>query len=197
MYALRTHRNVMPIFCSTIFLHFIFRTSASRQSIRLDYAPFLMQNILQPMIDDGNEGVEESLSVIKEYRLLREDIDSLVELATWPGKKKLMDSVDGRVKAALTRAYNKEVEAYSYSAIATTKKKRLAARDDDYSNEYGEDGDDGSISDNDEDDDNLENDALIKQKQKKAPAKTSTTSKASKPSTSGTSKKKATSSKKK
>lgn len=174
-------------------MHLIFRTSASRESIRLDYAPFLLQNILQPLIDDKNEGVEESLSVIKEYRLLREDIDSLAELTIWPGKKNLMDSVDGRVKAALTRAYNKEVEAYTYSTITATKKKRSAASDDDYSNEFGEEENDGSISDSD-DDDKVENDAFIKQKQKKAPAKAST---ASKPSTSGTSKKKATSSKKK
>lgn len=162
-------------------------------SSRLWYRYFLVQNILQPLIDDKNEGVEESLSVIKEYRLLREDIDSLAELTIWPGKKNLMDSVDGRVKAALTRAYNKEVEAYTYSTITATKKKRSAASDDDYSNEFGEEENDGSISDSD-DDDKVENDAFIKQKQKKAPAKAST---ASKPSTSGTSKKKATSSKKK
>lgn len=175
-------------------LLFLFRTSASRQSIRLDYAPFLLQNIVQPLIDDQNDGVEESLNVMKEYRLLREDLDSLAELTSWPGKKNLLESVDGRVKAALTRAYNKEVSPYTYSTVTAAKKKKLTAADDNYAG-LGEDGDGGDLSD-DEDDDKLENDNLIKSK--KATAK----SKSTKPSTSGTSRgastsKKATSSKKK
>lgn len=168
----------------------MFRTSASRQSIRLDYAPILLKNIVDPLIEDENDGIEESLNVIKEYCLLREDLDSLVELTTWPGKKNPMERVNGRVKAALTRAYNKEVAPYSYSVVTATKKKRLAASDDDYMDELGEDG--GSVSD-DEEDDSIENDALIK-KAKKEPAKASAKNK---PSTSGTSKKKATTSKKK
>lgn len=168
----------------------LLRTSASRQSIRSDYAPLLLKNILQPLVDDKNEGIEETLSVMKEYRLLREDIDSLVELTTWPGKKNLMESVDGRVKAALTRAYNKEVEAYTYSAITATKKKRMAASDD-YVDELDEDGNNGgAASDDNDDDDNVANDALIKKKENKPTAK-------AKPSTSGTTKKKAPASKKK
>lgn len=157
----------------------------------MDYAPILLKNIVDPLIEDENDGIEESLSVIKEYCLLREDIDSLVELSTWPGKKSPMELVNGRVKAALTRAYNKEVAPYSYSTITATKKKRQAASDD-YENEL-EEGNGGSISDDNEEDDSIENDALIK-KAKKEPAKASAKNK---PSTSGTSKKKATSSKKK
>lgn len=170
-----------------------FRTSASRQSIRLDYAPFLLENILQPLIDDQNEGIEESLNVMKEYRLLREDLDSLVELTSWPGKKNLIESVDGRVKAALTRAYNKEVTPYTYSNVTAAKKKKLTAADDDYLG--GEEGE-GGVSSDDEDDDKLENDTLIKSKK----ANTKASTKSSKPSTSrgaGTSSKKATTSKKK
>lgn len=183
-----------------IFRDFHFSTSASRESIRLDYAPFLLHNIAQPMIDDQNDGVEEALSVMKEYRLLREDLDSLVELTTWPGKKSVLDSVDGRVKAALTRAYNKEVAPYSYStATAATKKKKIAAGDDDYLNEFG----DGEtlLSDSDDDDDNLDNDNLIKSKKGGAGSKNGGSSKASQPSTSGrssaSSSKKGASSKKK
>lgn len=196
--------NISAIFRNTQIgiYHFILRTSASRESIRLDYAPFLLKNILQPLIDDQNDGVEESLNIMKEYRLLREDVDSLVELTTWPGKKNLWESVDGRVKAALTRAYNKEVSPYTYSTVTAAKKKKLAAADDDFVG-LGDDGDGGDVSD-DDDDDKLENDNLIKSK--KSNTKSSGKS-SSKPSTSGTSRgtsrgagtssKKATSSKKK
>lgn len=119
----------------------------------------------------------ESLNIIKEYRLLRENIDSLVELTTWPGKKNPMEAVDGRVKAALTRAYNKEVEVYTYSAATTVKKKKTIASDEDYMNEYEENGDQFSDS-TDEDTDNIDNDALIKQK-KSSTSKASGSSKAS------------------
>lgn len=136
------------------------------------------------MIDDQNEGVEESLHVMKEYRLLREDLDALVELTTWPGKKSKWDSVDGRVKAALTRAYNKEVAPYTYSAITATKKKKIAVSDEDYLNELGEE--EGHVSDSeDEDDDKLENDTLIKSKKPSASSKASGSAKTSKPGTSG------------
>lgn len=151
---------------------------------------------MQPLIDDQNDGVEESLNVMKEYRLLREDLDALVELTSWPGKKNLMEKVDGRVKAALTRAYNKEVAPYTYSTVTASKKKKLAAADDDYDG-LGEEGDGGGLSD-DEDDDKLENDNLIKSKK----STTKSSGKSTKPSTSGTKRaastsKKATSSKKK
>lgn len=176
-------------------------TSASRESVRLDYAPFLLHNIVQPLIDDHNEGVEESIHVMKEYRLLREDLDSLVELTTWPGKKSLMDSVDGRVKAALTRTYNKEVAPYTYSVTTATKKKRAAAGDDDYLNELDEDGGTAQVSDDDEDDDNVDNDTLIKAKKPTASSKASGSGSKGKAGTSGSSRagtsKKAASSKKK
>ncbi|XP_037947204.1 replication factor C subunit 1-like [Teleopsis dalmanni] len=163
--------------------HTRIRTSASRQSIRLDYAPHLLANIVRPLKEHGAEGVENSLDVLKEYHLLREDIESLIELTTWPGKKSLMDAVDGRVKAALTRSYNKEVLAYTYSASVGIKKKKAETTDDD--DIYGVDGEgDAVVESDDEKDDNVENDALIKMKKK-----TTTTTSAGKASSSKATKK--------
>ncbi|XP_053957121.1 replication factor C subunit 1 [Anastrepha ludens] len=145
--------------------HTRLRTSASRQSIRLDYAPFLLSKIVLPLKEKGMEGVEESLGVLKEYHLLREDIESLIELTAWPGKKGLMDAVDGRVKAALTRAYNKEVLAYSYSVTAGIKKKKSEANEE--SELYGmecEGEGEGNAPVSDEEEDTIENDGLIKAK---------------------------------
>lgn len=141
---------------------------------------------MHPLIEDQNDGVYEALNVMKEYHLLREDVDSLVELSTWPGKKSPMDQVDGRVKAALTRAYNKEVGPYSYSAMSTVKKKRAAGGDDDYVGAYGDGGEGGDqASDSDDgDDDNVSNDALIKQKKSAAPKASTSKASTSKASTS-------------
>ncbi|XP_017119919.1 replication factor C subunit 1 [Drosophila elegans] len=152
-------------------------TSGSRLSVRLDYAPFLLDNIVRPLVKNGQEGVQAALEVMKDYHLLREDLDSLVELTSWPGKKSPLDSVDGRVKAALTRTYNKEVLAYSYSAQAGIKKKKAEAGggDDDYLGE-GQEDEDGAgdhLSSEDEDKDNLELDGLIKAKKKTTASSTS------------------------
>uniref|UniRef100_A0A182PRP7 Replication factor C subunit 1 n=1 Tax=Anopheles epiroticus TaxID=199890 RepID=A0A182PRP7_9DIPT len=153
-------------------------TSGSRQAIRLDYAPHLLRSIVQPLQNRGAEGVHDSLEVIKEYRLLREDIDSLVELSTWPKRKSPLDSVDGRVKAALTRAYNKEIAPYSYSAMATVKKKSHDAGQDEMEGLYEEEGATQVESDEEEKEDNIDDNAFIKIKKKPGTTTAAATSKA-------------------
>uniref|UniRef100_A0AAG5CZT0 Replication factor C subunit 1 n=1 Tax=Anopheles atroparvus TaxID=41427 RepID=A0AAG5CZT0_ANOAO len=166
-------------------------TSGSRLSIRLDYAPHLLRSIVQPLQRRGAEGVNDSLEVIKEYRLLREDIDSLVELSTWPKCKSPMDSVDGKVKAALTRTYNKVIAPYSYSAMATVKKKSHDAGQDDMEGIYMEGEQEAATqaeSDEEEKEDKLDDNAFIKIKKKPtaggttktAPTKAGTSSKGKK-----------------
>ncbi|KAG4072206.1 hypothetical protein HA402_007616 [Bradysia odoriphaga] len=152
--------------------HTRIRTSGSRLSIRMDYAPYLIEKIIKPLRDRGVEGVEEALSVLKEYRLLREDIDSLIELTTWPGKKNPMDAIEGKVKAALTRAYNKEVTAYTYTATAAVKKKKSEKSNDEFEIGFGEEedgaGPDGS---DEEENESVEMDVLIKAKKKSTSTK--------------------------
>lgn len=159
------------------FLCLAYSTSGSRLSVRLDYAPFLIDKIVRPLKERGLDGVEESLNVIKEYHLLREDLDSLIELTSWPGKKSIFDSVEGKVKAALTRAYNKEINPYSYSVASAIKKSKVVATEDAYG-----DNEDGSSSD-EEQETTVDNDVLIKAKKRPAAAavtssKTKGTSKA-------------------
>lgn len=139
-------------------------TSGSRLSVRLDYASFLVDAIVRPLKEKGLEGVQDALAVIKEYHLLREDIDGLLELSTWPKMKNPWDSIDSKVKAALTRAYNKEVQPYTYSVQAGVKKKtgRSAAGDDDIKG-Y-EDAGLYSEDEEDEEDDSLENNIFVKVK---------------------------------
>jgi replication factor C subunit 1 len=95
--------------------------------------------------------VAESLNVIKEYRLLREDIDSLIELCSWPKKKNPMDAVESKVKAALTRAYNKEVQPYSYSVVTVGAKKKRSAEVAEDEDGYGMEGEDGEAVINSDD----------------------------------------------
>ncbi|XP_053693430.1 replication factor C subunit 1 [Sabethes cyaneus] len=158
-------------------------TSGSRLSVRLDYAPFLLESIVRPLKQKGSDGVSESLTVLREYHLLREDLESLVELTTWPKKKNPMDGVDGKVKAALTRTYNKEVAPYSYSVMNAVKKKKAEAAADETAEMYGdeEEGENAPVdSDEEKEDDDLENNAFIKVKKKPAGASASSAAGSSK-----------------
>lgn len=67
----------------------------------LDYLPYLRDKIVGPMIREGVAGVEKSLDVMKSYHLLREDLDSIIELAHWPGQKDVMSLVDSKVYTKL------------------------------------------------------------------------------------------------
>lgn len=132
----------------------------------MDYAPFILAAIIRPLKEEGVDGVARALEVMREYRISREDIDGLVELTSWPGVKNPMDAVESKVKAALTRAYNKEALAF----VPTTKKKaaKAEAEDEELLSGGGEEQGGVAASDNDEeeDDDVLDNDAMIKQKKK-------------------------------
>lgn len=133
----------------------------------MDYAPYLVERIIKPLRDRGVDGVDESLSVLKEYHLLREDIESLIELTTWPGKKNPMDSIEGKVKAALTRAYNKEVTPYTYTATAAIKKKKSEKLNDEFEDGYGgEDDGTGLDASDEEENESVESDVLIKAKKR-------------------------------
>lgn len=126
----------------------------------MEYAPYLLSAIVRPLREEGVDGVAKALEVMREYRLSREDIDGLIELSAWPGAKNPMDVVDSKVKAALTRAYNKEALAF-----VPIKKKAKADDEEDLLGE--EEG--GSASADEEEDDKLDNDAMIKQKKKVEP----------------------------
>lgn len=160
-------------------------TSGSRLSVRLDYAQFLIQAIVNPLKENGAEGVPQALEIIKEYRLLREDIDSLLEITNWPKVKSPWDSVDSRVKAALTRAYNKEVQPYTYSAMAGIKKKAAKSAESEDLEGYENEDDAGPPSD-EEEDESVDNLAMVKVKKptaakagsSKAPAASSSKAKA-------------------
>ena len=72
----------------------------------------LRDAIVRPMIKDGAEGVTQSVEVMKEYSLLREDLDNLLEVCQWPNHENPLKNVEPKVKAAFTRLYNKEVSFF-------------------------------------------------------------------------------------
>lgn len=112
----------------------------------------------------------------------------MIELSTWPGKKSVWESVDSKVKAALTRAYNKEVTPYTYTATTAIKKKKGSVGNDDNATEleYGmEDREASTVDSENDEDENVDDDVLIKAKKKSTAATASKKSDASTNKTKG------------
>lgn len=86
------------------------------------------------------------------YHLVKDDVESLNELSSWPGHKDLMSDIPAKVKSAFTRAYNKSAPTFN-----VIKKNKKAV--DNVEGLIDEHETDDNISDEDEED--IANDALI------------------------------------
>ena len=149
------------------------RLSASlgKSSLNMDFAQHLRDAIARPMIEDGSDGVAEAVKVMEFYSLTREDLDNLMEITTWSDGQDPFRKIESKVKAAFTRAYNKEV-VLPYARVANPiKKGKGSAGGEDL---LGGDDDDGA----DEDDDTIEADAMIKAKKPTASKAKTASSKA-------------------
>ena len=130
----------------------------------MDFLQPLRDAIVRPMRAKGPDGVAGSIEVMKQYSLLREDLDGLLEVTQWPDTALPMKDVDSKVKAAFTRQYNKEV-VLPYAAGGVSKKRGAAAAAAE--GEFGED----EVDDEDqEEDDDISADAMIKAKKPKGGA---------------------------
>jgi replication factor C subunit 1 len=63
----------------------------------MDYLTHLRDSLVGPLIKEGLDGVSATLHVMQSYYLLRDDIDSLMELSSWPNQKDPMSRVESKV----------------------------------------------------------------------------------------------------
>ncbi|KAL7057282.1 hypothetical protein AAHC03_019397 [Spirometra sp. Aus1] len=93
------------------------------RSIMLDYVNPLAFHMTAPLKEGDIDSV---LGILNSYQLLREDMDNILELASWKGRPNPLKTVDSKVKAALTRAYNKSshVVPYACAGQAGSSKRR-------------------------------------------------------------------------
>jgi len=138
----------------------------SKGAVTLDYGQRLREHIVSPMSKLGAEGVDQSVTNINDYNLLREDLDGLMEVTHWPGRPDPWGALDSKVKAAFTRKYNKEAAALPFAVQSVVTKKAKSSANSQES--WGEDDDD--VEEEEEDKDDIEKDAMIKAKVKKTTA---------------------------
>ncbi|KAF0037435.1 hypothetical protein F2P81_010309 [Scophthalmus maximus] len=146
--------------------HMSLKTLSSRQAVNLDYLHYLRQALLSPLQRLGAEGASQAVQLLDNYHLIKEDVDSIMEISVWGGQADPYSKLDSKVKAAFTRAYNKEVHLTPYSLQTVKKGRRGGAGGE--SEQGGEDVDNGQQESEDEGE-GLKADAMIKQKKAKAP----------------------------
>lgn len=133
---------------------FVYRLSASKEAINLDYLTTLRDCVLKPLLVDGSDGVQNSLNFMRHYNLVKDDVESLNELSLWPGRKDPMSDIPAKVKSAFTRAYNKSAPTFNVS-----KKKKIAIDETEGLVDAEETGD--IISEEEGEEDDISNDAMI------------------------------------
>ncbi|KAL2780136.1 replication factor C subunit 1 isoform 3 [Daubentonia madagascariensis] len=145
-------------------LHMSLRTYSSKRTVNMDYLSHIRDALVQPLTSQGVEGVQDVVALMDTYYLMKEDFESIMEISSWGGKPSPFSKLDPKVKAAFTRAYNKEAHLtpYSLQAIKTSRHSTGPSLDSEYNEELNEDD---SQSD-EKDQDAIETDAMIKKKTK-------------------------------
>ena len=149
--------------------HTRLKACVSKESLVLDYGQGLLRHIVTPLVMAGSiEGVKQAVDNMREYDLLRQDLDSLIEVTQWPGKSNPLKAVDSKTKAAFTKKYNKEVITFPYSLAMPVSSKRCRAEDEDMMLRTEEE-----IMEEDVDEQNFERNPMIKMKKAKVDLKKS------------------------
>ena len=55
--------------------------------------------ILRPLKDHGQDGIGESVKAMEFYSLMREDLDNLIEVTTWPDQNDPMKAIETKVNS--------------------------------------------------------------------------------------------------
>ncbi|NXG15784.1 RFC1 factor, partial [Grallaria varia] len=147
-------------------MHMSLRTQACKRTVNMEYLSCLRDALVQPLKDLGADGVQQAIAFMDSYCLMKEDIENIMEISTWGGKPSSFSKLDPKVKAAFTRAYNKEVHLtpYSLSSVKASKRQSGAV----VTLEMSEDVNVEEIQSDEDEQDTVESDAMIKQKKTKS-----------------------------
>ncbi|XP_048402000.1 replication factor C subunit 1 isoform X3 [Stegostoma tigrinum] len=151
--------------------HMCLRTYASKQAVNLDYLPYLRDALVQPLTLQGTNGVQEAVATMNAYYLMKEDVDSIMEVSSWAGRPDPFSKLDPKVKAAFTRTYNRETHLTPYALQAVKKLKRGSTAGSSLDSDLNDDFQTEDVQ-SEETEDNLELDGMIKPKKPKTKNKT-------------------------
>lgn len=152
--------------------HMSLKTLSSRHAVSLDYLPYLRMSLLCPLQRRGAEGAGQAVQLLDDYHLVREDVDSLMEISLWGGQPDPYAQLDPKVKSAFTRAYNRETHLTPYSLQPIKKGRRGGGVEAELGGE-----EQAEQPEEEEEEEGVAADAMIKKKAKpsKEPKKEKTT----------------------
>ncbi|XP_064566353.1 replication factor C subunit 1 isoform X4 [Zonotrichia leucophrys gambelii] len=147
-------------------MHMSLRTQTCKRTVNMEYLSYLRDALVQPLRDFGADGVQQAITFMDSYCLMKEDVENIMEISTWGGKPSPFSKLDPKVKAAFTRAYNKEAHLTPYSLSAARASKRQSASA--ATLELSEDLAVEEIQSDEDEQDTVDSDAMIKQKKVKS-----------------------------
>ncbi|PAV74101.1 hypothetical protein WR25_22594 [Diploscapter pachys] len=144
--------------------HSHLKVTGNAASLAMDYLPVWRERLVDPLVRKEAEGVSDVMKTIVEYNLIKDDMDAIGELANWPWPNRIdpTSKILPKVKAALTRAINKEHRLLPY-ALEDISKKR-GAKSELKMDEEGNwiDEDDDEEDDDDEDSGGKSSEVVVK-----------------------------------
>ena len=89
--------------------------SGSRHDLRQHYLPSMWSMLIQPLVEEGAEGVERVIGLMDDYYLGVEDRETILELGLEPNNAEaMMKKVPSAVKAGFTRKYNSSTHPIAF-----------------------------------------------------------------------------------
>lgn len=73
------------------------RTMSSRQAVNLDYLHYLRQALLSPLQRHGVEGATDAVQILHDYQLIKDDVDSIMEISIWGNQPDPYSKLDSKV----------------------------------------------------------------------------------------------------
>lgn len=66
--------------------------------MNLDYLYYLRQALLSPLQRQGAEGAGQAVKLLDDYQLIKEDVDSIMEISVWGGQPDPYSKLDSKVR---------------------------------------------------------------------------------------------------
>lgn len=116
-----SQRNKYARMAGELLEHIRLHSDTQHDELLLTLLPALRTVLVEPMAQEQQAGIARVIDVMRGYSLLREDWDTILELATFPGLAKASAAVSASVKAAFTRQYKVLMPLLPYAVDATTR----------------------------------------------------------------------------
>jgi len=67
----------------------------------MDYMPYLRHLMTSSLVSEGSSGIDQTVSLLHAYDLLREDFDNVLEVSSWSTTEDIMSHIDSKVSNSL------------------------------------------------------------------------------------------------